>query len=111
MQISLTYPLRDSVMISATAHSLMYLITTSSELCCKYKYIRLNVFDSPGTTWTHEYASTMLLEYLVDTNNLDMEKEDINFICDLIKGDKDGYKGTESKNINDLKKCYRGMDV
>jgi hypothetical protein len=41
----------------------------------------------PGFSWSHEQASEMMLEYLVDDNNIDMEKSDINFIKDLIAGE------------------------
>ena len=33
----------------------------------------------------------MLLEYMVDQNNIDLSREDVRLICDLIQGDKQGY--------------------
>ena len=39
--------------------------------------------DAP---WTHEDASEMLFDYLVEKNNIDIEKEDSNIIKCLIKG-------------------------
>ncbi|KAJ1920169.1 hypothetical protein H4219_001542 [Mycoemilia scoparia] len=42
----------------------------------------------PGYKWEHENASEMMLEYLIDDNNIDIEKDDINFIKDLIVGTK-----------------------
>ena len=52
-----------------------------------------HVFDNsfmprarPDLTWSHEQASEMMLEYLVDDNNIDIEKTEINFIKDLIAG-------------------------
>lgn len=36
--------------------------------------------------WEHEDASVMMLDYLIDQNNIDLAKEDINFVQRLIKG-------------------------
>ncbi|KAF9431867.1 SAM domain and HD [Entomortierella beljakovae] len=56
-----------------------------------------HVFDNefipralPGSTWTHEQGSEMMLEYLVDDNNVDIEREELNFIKDLIMGERRG---------------------
>ena len=40
-----------------------------------------------GITWEHEDASVMMLQHLVDENNIDIEKEDLNFVQRLIKGE------------------------
>ncbi|KAJ8659933.1 hypothetical protein O0I10_004159 [Lichtheimia ornata] len=52
-----------------------------------------HVFDSevmprarPGYQWSHEQASEMMLEYLVDDNNIDIERDHLNLIKDLIAG-------------------------
>ena len=52
-----------------------------------------HVFDNsfmpqsrPGFEWTHEKASEMMLEYLVDENHIDMDSTNTNFIKDLIAG-------------------------
>ncbi|KAI7876669.1 HD phosphohydrolase domain-containing protein [Lichtheimia hyalospora FSU 10163] len=52
-----------------------------------------HVFDSevmprarPGFQWSHEQASEMMLEYLVDDNNIDIERDHLNLIKDLIAG-------------------------
>ncbi|KAM3582569.1 hypothetical protein VKS41_005213 [Umbelopsis sp. WA50703] len=52
-----------------------------------------HVFDSefmprarPGFKWSHEDASEMMLDYLIDDNHIDLEKHQINFIKDLIAG-------------------------
>ncbi|KAL1917775.1 uncharacterized protein VTP21DRAFT_3609 [Calcarisporiella thermophila] len=52
-----------------------------------------HVFDNefipkarPGLTWSHEQASEMMLEYLVDDNHIDIEKDDLNLVKDLISG-------------------------
>jgi HD superfamily phosphohydrolase len=37
--------------------------------------------------WCHEDGSLMMLDYLIDDNNIDIEKEDVQFIKDLIKGE------------------------
>lgn len=64
-----------------------------------------HVFDNhflrtinPSTNWTHEWASTNLLRYLVDKSKsdtdeshpIDLEKDDVDFICDLIEGETGG---------------------
>ncbi|KAI8071401.1 HD phosphohydrolase domain-containing protein [Gongronella butleri] len=52
-----------------------------------------HVFDNefmpnarPGFHWTHEQASEMMLEYLIDDNNIDIDSEHTNLIKDLIAG-------------------------
>ncbi|KAG0219960.1 SAM domain and HD [Mortierella sp. NVP41] len=56
-----------------------------------------HVFDNefipqaiPGSNWTHEQGSEMMLEYLVDDNHVDIDREEINFIKDLIMGERRG---------------------
>lgn len=41
----------------------------------------------PNFQWSHEQASEMMLEYLIDDNNIDIEREHINLIKDLIAGE------------------------
>lgn len=43
--------------------------------------------NRPGFHWTHEEGSEMMLEYLIDDNNIDMESSEINFVKDLIAGE------------------------
>ena len=40
----------------------------------------------PGIVWTHEMASEMLFDHLVDENNIDLEQEDVRLVKDLIAG-------------------------
>ncbi|RUS17078.1 LOW QUALITY PROTEIN: hypothetical protein BC937DRAFT_90455 [Endogone sp. FLAS-F59071] len=47
----------------------------------------------PELTWSHEQASEMMLEYLIDDNNIDLEKDEI----ELIKGLIDGKPGRHSQ--------------
>ncbi|KAF9585804.1 SAM domain and HD [Lunasporangiospora selenospora] len=54
-----------------------------------------HVFDNefipqamPDIKWTHEQGSEMMLEYLVDDNNIDIDREEVNFIKDLIMGER-----------------------
>lgn len=64
-----------------------------------------HVFDNhflrtidPETKWTHEWASTMLLRHMVDKSQsdtderhpIDLTKEDVDLICDLIQGETRG---------------------
>lgn len=41
----------------------------------------------PGLNWTHEKASEMMLEYLVEENNIDLDTSDVHLIKDLIAGE------------------------
>ncbi|RKP13824.1 HD phosphohydrolase domain-containing protein [Piptocephalis cylindrospora] len=52
-----------------------------------------HVFDNefiprarPGVSWSHEEGSEMMLEYLVEENNIDLDAEDVRFIKALISG-------------------------
>lgn len=71
-----------------------------------------HVFDNhflrtinPQTEWTHEYASTALLRYLVDKSQsdtdeahpVDLGQEDVNLICDLILGETRGRQDRKSR--------------
>jgi HD superfamily phosphohydrolase len=56
----------------------------------------------PGLEWSHEQASEMMLEYLIDDNNIDMEKTEINFIKDLIAGEPRSTKYQERKFLFDI---------
>lgn len=40
----------------------------------------------PGMNWTHECASEMMLEHLVEENAVDLEKTELKFIQELIQG-------------------------
>ncbi|CAO3687955.1 hypothetical protein G6F70_003663 [Rhizopus microsporus] len=53
-----------------------------------------HVFDNtfmplarPGQKWTHEQGSERMLEYLIDDNHIDIEKDEVNFIKELIAGE------------------------
>lgn len=39
------------------------------------------------TKWKHEVSSARILELLCDENNIDIEKDDLTLIQDLILGD------------------------
>ncbi|GAB5586934.1 hypothetical protein Unana1_01834 [Umbelopsis nana] len=52
-----------------------------------------HVFDNefmprarPGFQWSHENASEMMLDYLIEDNNIDVDQHQIQFIKDLIAG-------------------------
>ena len=66
--------------------------------------------DSPITTFTHEEASTKLLEYLIDKNGIEIEKDDVHTIQALILGKKDGFKEKESNSFENVKLLNRGVD-
>jgi len=42
---------------------------------------------SPFTKWKHEVSSARIFELLCDNNHIDIEKEDLNLVQDLILGD------------------------
>lgn len=57
-----------------------------------------HVFDNyfikridPSLNWTHEEASSMMFDYMVEQNNIDLEKSDVRLIQDLILGNSEGY--------------------
>eukprot|EP01017_Pseudomicrothorax_dubius_P046440 TRINITY_DN8181_c0_g1_i1.p1 TRINITY_DN8181_c0_g1~~TRINITY_DN8181_c0_g1_i1.p1 ORF type:complete len:509 (-),score=70.18 TRINITY_DN8181_c0_g1_i1:40-1566(-) len=41
----------------------------------------------PSTTWTHEQASEMLLDYMIDDNHIDIKPENVKLIKSLIRGE------------------------
>ncbi|KAJ3105057.1 SAM domain and HD [Phlyctochytrium bullatum] len=46
-----------------------------------------------GMKWTHEIASEQLLEYLIDSNGVDIPQDEIRYIQDLIRGEpRNGWK-------------------
>ena len=54
--------------------------------CTMFIMLTCNVGIRPGFQWSHENASEMMLDYLIDDNNIDIEKHEINLIKDLIAG-------------------------
>ena len=42
----------------------------------------------PGTQWSHEEGSEMLLDDLIDKNNIDIQSDQVSFIKGLIRGKK-----------------------
>lgn len=66
----------------------------------------------PGTDWTHEWASTMLLEHIVDTNHIDLDRDDIRMVSDLIMGESDAAKYQDKIWMFDIVNNKRNsMDV
>lgn len=41
----------------------------------------------PLVRWTHEDASEMMFDDLVEQNGIQIDQDDINFVKDLIKGE------------------------
>lgn len=75
-------------------------------------------YINPHTEWTHEWASTRLLEHMVDRSQgdqeekdpIDLEREDVRLICDLIEGETRGR--SERKPIHHFSLYYtRSVDV
>lgn len=72
-----------------------------------------HVFDNhflrsvlPETDWTHEWASTRLLEYMIEQSGLsddrdpiDLNTDDVRLICDLIEGE---TRGRQERKIHSI---------
>lgn len=59
----------------------MSCLTYSSKLSLYKSFIRQH-----GVEWEHEDASVMLMDYMIDENHIDIEKEDTRMVASLIKG-------------------------
>ena len=78
-----------------------------------------HVFDNefiprvqPGRHWTHEQASEMMLEHLVDTNKIDLDRNMVNFIKDIIQGRPRHFKADGKQFLFDIVANKRsGVDV
>ena len=55
--------------------------------------------NRPGDKWEHEDASIMLMEHIIDTNNIDIEREDAKFVASLIKGEQPKDPNHEKRKI------------
>jgi hypothetical protein len=61
----------------------------------------VNLFRTHGyPDWEHEDASQQLLDYLVDENGIDIEKEDLRFVQSLIKGEKPANLNSEKSKLS-----------
>jgi hypothetical protein len=60
--------------------------------------------------WEHEDASVMMLDHLIDQNNVEIEKDDIRFVQNLIKGELPSVNNEKSKDFQRFSVSYR-MDV
>ena len=58
----------------------------------------------PELGWTHESASAMMFEDLINSQNIDLDKVQVKFVQDLIKGDSSGY---EKKFLFDIVANHR----
>ncbi|KAI9591511.1 HD phosphohydrolase domain-containing protein [Syncephalis fuscata] len=65
-----------------------------------------HMFDSvfipkarPNVAWKHETASEMMLDYLIDDNNIDLESDEVRFIKDLIRGEPFFGSGRDDKKF------------
>jgi hypothetical protein len=67
----------------------------------------------PGFKWSHEDASEMMLDYLIDDNHIDLEKHQINFIKDLIAGTPRSkrYESISRIKISMLAILMKTMDI
>ncbi|KAG0316945.1 SAM domain and HD [Dissophora globulifera] len=77
-----------------------------------------HVFDNefipkalPGSTWTHEQGSEMMLEYLVDDNNVDIDREELNFIKDMIMGERRGNDQRQAFLFDIVSNKRNSLDV
>jgi len=53
---------------------------------------------NPTTTYSHEQMSLDMIEYLIDDNNIDMERNDINLIKNIIVGAKQNTTKLDSRD-------------
>ncbi|KAI3605683.1 sam domain and hd domain-containing protein 1 [Moniliophthora roreri] len=66
----------------------------------------------PDSTWTHEQGSEMMLDYLIQENGIDISLEDVNFIKDLIAGEKRRCSPGEKSFLFEIVANKRnGLDV
>lgn len=66
----------------------------------------------PGIKWSHEDASEMMLDYLIDDNNIDIEKDQIRLIKSLIKPSDEVLATAENKWIYEIVANYKtSIDV
>ncbi len=57
----------------------------------------------PSHNWNHEDMSLKMIEYLVEDNQLDYEKDEIRFIQDLIEGHPTGFSSSINSQRNEGK--------
>ncbi|KAJ8697614.1 hypothetical protein PTI98_004400 [Pleurotus ostreatus] len=66
----------------------------------------------PGTAWTHEQGSEMMLNALIEENHIDVKKDDLDFIKALIAGDPKKCRPNEKPFLFDIVANKRnGLDV
>ncbi|KAF9313226.1 SAM domain and HD [Podila horticola] len=65
----------------------------------------------PGSSWTHEQGSEMMLEYLVDDNHIDIDQEELNFIKDLIMGERRGNSQRQAFLFDIVSNKRNSLDV
>jgi hypothetical protein len=68
------------------------------------------LLNSPGMNWSHENASEMMLDYLIDDNHIDIDTSQINFIKDLIAGSPRSKRYKLRKLLVDSK-CWNQSNV
>ena len=62
---------------------------SASGLCVLLPSLHASRFTSPGKKWCHEDASRMMFDALLKENDLEMEKDDADFVKALIMGKPD----------------------
>jgi len=45
------------------------------------------IVKSPNSDWSHEKGSAILIEKLIDNNHIDIDKDDVRMIQDIILGE------------------------
>ncbi len=103
-------------MIWGTAHSVTCLTATLSRAHCESCALLSSVFcvtagGRPGCKWTHEDMSLDLLEFLVEENNVDVEKDDLQFMKDVIIGSKRATHTSRSFLYEVVANGRNGIDV
>ncbi|KAF8994577.1 hypothetical protein BDQ17DRAFT_1251557 [Cyathus striatus] len=66
----------------------------------------------PGSQWTHEQGSEMMLDYLITANSISIAEDDVKFIKALIAGDRSKCNPDEKPFLFDIVANKRnGLDV
>ncbi|KAJ2720358.1 hypothetical protein GGI07_004654 [Coemansia sp. Benny D115] len=65
----------------------------------------------PGSNWTHEQASEMMLDHAIDKNNIDIDTSDVNFIKQLIRGSDQPVAGEKMFLFDIVANKRNGLDV
>ncbi|KAJ2777778.1 hypothetical protein H4R18_004973 [Coemansia javaensis] len=77
-----------------------------------------HVFDNqfirracPGAAWSHEHGSEMMLDYMIDSNHIEIDEADVRFIRQLIHGSMTPVAGEKMFLFDIVANKRNGVDV